>query len=71
MARLNPGRTISDLKQEKSRSVKSALLGSGYGYIKITQFNQRTTDLMLSALTGMARQSEGRTSICMRAARKT
>ena len=41
----------------QSRSVKSALLGSGYGYIKITQFNQRTADLMLSALTGMARQS--------------
>lgn len=41
----------------QSRSVKSALLGSGYGYIKITQFNQRTADLMLAALTGMARQS--------------
>ena len=42
-----------------SRSVKSALLGSGYGYIKITHFNQRTADSMLTALAEMARQNGG------------
>jgi carboxyl-terminal processing protease len=41
----------------QSRSVKSALLGSGYGYIKITHFNQRTADSMLGALAEMVRQS--------------
>ncbi|MBC8006437.1 MAG: S41 family peptidase [Prolixibacteraceae bacterium] len=41
----------------QSRSVKSALLGSGYGYIKITQFNQRTADLMLSSLLRLSNQS--------------
>ena len=43
----------------QSRSVKSALLGSGYGYIKITQFNQRTADLMLSSLLQLSHQSGG------------
>jgi carboxyl-terminal processing protease len=41
----------------QSRSVKSALLGSGYGYIKITHFNQRTADSMLAALADLVRQS--------------
>ncbi|MBI3527576.1 MAG: S41 family peptidase [Betaproteobacteria bacterium] len=40
-----------------SRSVKSALLGSGYGYVRITHFNQRTADSMLAALAEMVRQS--------------
>ena len=42
----------------QNRSVKSALLGSGYGYIKITHFNRRTADSMLAALSGMIRQSD-------------
>jgi carboxyl-terminal processing protease len=41
----------------QSRSVKSALLGSGYGYIKITHFNQRTADSVLAAIVEMDRQS--------------
>jgi carboxyl-terminal processing protease len=41
----------------QSRSIKSALLGSGYGYIKITHFNQRTADSVLAALVEMGRQS--------------
>lgn len=41
----------------QSRSVKSALLGSGYGYIKITHFNQRTADSMLAALAELLRES--------------
>ena len=41
----------------QSRSVKSALFGSGYGYIKITHFNQRTADSMLAALAQMVLQS--------------
>ena len=43
----------------QSRSVKSALLDSGYGYIKITNFNQRTADSMLAALAEMGRQGGG------------
>lgn len=41
----------------QSRSVKSALLDSGHGYIKITHFNQRTAESMLAALVEMDRQS--------------
>ena len=41
----------------QSRSVKFALLDSGYGYIKITNFNQRTADAMLAALAQMGHQS--------------
>src|SRR5258706_3541913 len=41
----------------QSRSVKFALLDSGYGYIKITHFNQRTADSVLAALVEMGRQS--------------
>ena len=41
----------------QSRSVKSALLDSGYGYVKITNFNQRTADAVLTALAEMGRQS--------------
>ncbi len=43
----------------QSRSVKSALLDSGHGYIKITHFNQRTAESMLAALVEMDRQSAG------------
>jgi len=43
----------------QSRSVKSALLNSGYGYIKITHFNQRTADSMLAALAELRRESGG------------
>ena len=42
-----------------SRSVKSALLASGYGYVKITHFNQRTADSVLVALVEMMRQNGG------------
>lgn len=38
----------------QSRSVKFALLGSGYGYAKITHFDQRTPESLLSALAQMA-----------------
>ena len=41
----------------QSRSVNSALLGSGYGYIKITHFNQRTADSMLAALAELLRET--------------
>ena len=41
----------------QSRSVKSVLLGSGYGYVRITHFSQRTADSMLEALAEMVRQS--------------
>ena len=40
-----------------SRSVKSALLGSGYGYVKITHFNQRTAESTLGAILEMVHQS--------------
>jgi carboxyl-terminal processing protease len=43
----------------QSRSVKSALLDSGYGYLKITHFNQRTADAVLAAIAEMDRQSGG------------
>jgi carboxyl-terminal processing protease len=43
----------------QSRTVKSALLGSGYGYVRISNFNQRTADLTLSALTDLYRQNGG------------
>ena len=43
----------------QSRSVKSALLDSGHGYIKITHFNQRTAESMLAALAEMDRLSGG------------
>ena len=42
-----------------SRSVKSAVLGKGYGYIRIAHFNQRTAESMMSALADMARHSDG------------
>ncbi len=41
----------------QSRSVKSALLDSGYGYVKITHFSQHTADSMLSTLVEMDRRS--------------
>jgi carboxyl-terminal processing protease len=43
----------------QSRSVKSVSLGSGYGYIRITHFNQRTADSLLSALADLNRQNVG------------
>lgn len=42
----------------QSRSVISALLGSGYGYLKITHFNQHTADSLLAALVEMGRRSD-------------
>ena len=43
----------------QSRSVKSALLGSGYGYAKITHFDQRTAESLLAALAQMAQAAGG------------
>jgi len=43
----------------QSRTVKSALLSSGYGYVRITSFNQRTADSTLAALTDLYRQNGG------------
>ncbi len=43
----------------RSRSVKSTVLGKGYGYIRIEHFNQRTAESMMSALADMARHSDG------------
>jgi carboxyl-terminal processing protease len=42
-----------------SRTVKSTLLGTGYGYIGIAHFNQRTAESMMSAIADMARHSDG------------
>ena len=42
----------------QSRTVKSTVLGTGYGYIRITHFNQRTADSMLLALADMARHGD-------------
>lgn len=42
-----------------SPSVKSALLGSGHGYIRITHFNQRTADSLLTVLAEMAGKNGG------------
>ncbi|HVY05377.1 MAG TPA: S41 family peptidase [Burkholderiales bacterium] len=41
----------------QSHSVKSALLDSGYAYAKISGFNQRTAEMLLTALAQMSRQS--------------
>jgi carboxyl-terminal processing protease len=35
------------------------LLGSGYAYVKVTHFNQRTAESLLAALVEMGRQSGG------------
>jgi carboxyl-terminal processing protease len=43
----------------QSRSVKSAMLGAGYGYLKISQFNQRTAENTLAALTELYREGGG------------
>ncbi len=43
----------------QSRSVKSALLASGHGYVKITHFDQRTAGSVRTALAGLHRQSRG------------
>lgn len=43
----------------QSRSVNSALLGAGYGYLRISGFNQRTAASVLAALTDLYRQSGG------------
>ena len=43
----------------QSRSVKSALLGSGYGYARITHFDQRTPESLLAALAQMSQGADG------------
>lgn len=43
----------------QSRSVKFALLGAGYGYAKITHFDQRTAESLLAALAQMAQGAGG------------
>jgi carboxyl-terminal processing protease len=43
----------------QSRAIKSTVLGTGYGYIRIAHFNQRTAESMMSALADMARHSDG------------
>jgi carboxyl-terminal processing protease len=43
----------------QSHSVNSSLLGSGYGYVRIGHFDQRTAESTLAALAGLHRQSGG------------
>lgn len=40
-------------------SVKSQLLGNGYGYVRISEFQEPTTDLMISAIKKMQKDSGG------------
>ena len=43
----------------KVQSVKSKLLDSGYGFIRITQFQAQTTANLASALTKLVKENEG------------
>ncbi|MFL6580838.1 MAG: S41 family peptidase [Burkholderiales bacterium] len=43
----------------QSRSVTSALLGSGYGYIRISSFTQRTAESTVTELTQLYRKGGG------------
>ena len=43
----------------QSRSVTSALLGSGYGYIRISQFTQRTAESTVTELAQLYRKGGG------------
>ncbi|GGP22817.1 carboxyl-terminal protease [Silvimonas iriomotensis] len=43
----------------KVQSVKSQLAEPGYGYIRITQFQERTTENLASALTDLYKQNKG------------
>jgi carboxyl-terminal processing protease len=43
----------------QSRSVKSALLGADYGYLRISSFNQRTAASVLAALADLYRSNGG------------
>jgi len=43
----------------QSRSVTSALLGSGYGYIRISSFTQRTAESTVTELTQLYRKTGG------------
>ena len=43
----------------QSHSVKSGLLGAGYGYVRISGFNQRTAPSVLAALADLYGQNDG------------
>lgn len=45
----------------RSESVKHELLASGYGYLRISQFQTRTAEQALQAIDDMQEQSDGRT----------
>lgn len=40
-------------------SVKSNMLGNGFGYVRISQFQQPTTELLISAIEGLKKQNGG------------
>ena len=42
----------------KIRSVKSKLLENGYGYVRVTQFQEHTGELLAEALTGMYKDNK-------------
>ena len=42
------------------QSVKSKLLEKGYGYVRVTQFQERTDDDLERALDGIAKESQGK-----------
>ncbi len=42
----------------KIRSVKSKLLESGYGYVRVTQFQEHTGELLAEALTGLYKDNK-------------
>jgi len=43
----------------KVRSVKSKLLDSGYGFIRITQFQSKTTENLATSLNNLVKENEG------------
>ncbi|MBI3481235.1 MAG: S41 family peptidase [Nitrosomonadales bacterium] len=43
----------------KVQSVKSKLLESGYGFVRITQFQEQTSENLASALTALVKQNQG------------
>jgi len=44
----------------KIASVKSKMLGNGFGYVRISEFQQPTTELMISAIDKLKKQSGGK-----------
>ncbi|MHB1051490.1 MAG: S41 family peptidase [Thiobacillus sp.] len=42
----------------KIRSVKSKLLENGYGYVRVTQFQEHTGELLAEALTGLYKENK-------------